>query len=135
MHFHISTTTWIESLITSSRKKHKRLKPSTQNARLWKRSTSAHIQQKREKKNLPRKLILQKHRTVTTQENTHQKCSKNNNNDQIHKNPMRNKLAAAAEAQLQTLQQQQQQQQRENQYISSQRNYKRNTKSNPNPTI
>jgi hypothetical protein len=43
---------------------------------------------------------------------------------------MRNKLAAAAaEAQLQTLQQQ------ENQYISNQRNYKRNTKSNPNPTI
>jgi len=47
---------------------------------------------------------------------------------------MRNKLAAAGEAQLQTLQQQQQQQQ-ENQYISSQRSYKRNTKSDPNPTI
>jgi hypothetical protein len=88
------------------------------------------------KKNLPQKLNLQKHQTVTTQENTHQKCSENNNNndddddDQIHKNPMRNKLAAAAEAQLHTLQQQQ-----ENQYISNQRNYKRNTKSNPNPTI
>jgi hypothetical protein len=101
MHFHISTTTWIESLITSSRKKHKRLKPSTQNARLWKRSTSAHIQQKRGKKNLPQKLNLQKHQTVTTQENTHQKCSKNNNNsnndnDQIHKNPMRNKLSSSS---------------------------------------
>jgi hypothetical protein len=47
---HISTTTWIQSLIASSRKKHKRLKPNTQNARLWKRSTSAHIQQKRGKK-------------------------------------------------------------------------------------
>jgi hypothetical protein len=43
---------------------------------------------------------------------------------------MQNKLAAAAEAKLQTLQQQQ-----ENQNISSQRNYKKNTKSNPNPTI
>jgi hypothetical protein len=91
------------------------------------------------KKNLPQKLNLQKHQTETTQENTHQKCSKNNNknnddDDQIHKNPMRNKLAAAvAQAQLQTLQQQQQQQ--ENQYICNQRNYKRNTKSNPNPTI
>jgi PIN domain nuclease of toxin-antitoxin system len=81
------------------------------------------------KKTLPQKLNLQKHQTVTIQENTHQKCSKNN---QIHKNPMRNMLAAAAaEGQLQTLQQQQQ----EYQYISSQRNYKRNTKSNPNPTI
>jgi len=88
------------------------------------------------KKKLPQKLNIQKHRTVTTQENTHQKCSKNNNNinqnNQIQKNPMRNKLAAAGEAQLQTLQQQQQQ---ENQYISSQRSYKRNTKSDPNPTI
>jgi hypothetical protein len=62
------------------------------------------------KKNLPQKLNLQKHRTVT---NTHQKCSKNNNNinknNQIHKNPKRNKLAAPAEAQLQTLQQQENQ--------------------------
>jgi hypothetical protein len=80
---------------------------------LEKKYLSTHTTKEGEKA-LPQKLNLQKHRTVTTQENTHQKCSKNDNNnnddDQIHKNPMRNKLAAAAEAQLQTLQQQQENQ-------------------------
>jgi hypothetical protein len=62
------------------------------------------------KKNLPQKLNLQKHRTVTTHtKNAAKTTTISTKTTKSTKNPMRNKLAAPAEAQLQTLQQQENQ--------------------------